>query len=355
MPLTGNKGEWAEIYTFFKLLAEGKIYAADENMIKLEDIYFPILKIIREEVIGQVYDYKTGDKIRIYLNNEYMSEVDIIDFVRQSDYLFKQIHNSNVSSFQIEETEAFMHTIYVRRIKEPGTHKADILMQIQEIYTGMVLKSGFSIKSDFKSKAHLINASEATNFIYEIVGFDDKKMNTVNLIDSDDKIIKKMNYIKYNSNQIKFVSPFRITTKKNLTMVDSLLAPLIANALLYHYFEGVNLCSEIVNLLEERDPLNYDNHGVYTYKIKKLFSACALGLKIGQEWDGIEEANGGYIVVKNNGEILAYHIYNRNVFENFIFCNTKFERGSTSKHKYCIVYKENEKYYIKLNWAVRFK
>jgi HpaII restriction endonuclease. len=32
MKLRGNKGEWSEIYTFLKLLADGKLYAADENL-----------------------------------------------------------------------------------------------------------------------------------------------------------------------------------------------------------------------------------------------------------------------------------------------------------------------------------
>ena len=35
MELKGNKGEWSEIYIFFKLLSDGKIYAADKNMEKI--------------------------------------------------------------------------------------------------------------------------------------------------------------------------------------------------------------------------------------------------------------------------------------------------------------------------------
>ena len=49
MGLTGNKGEWSEIYVLLRLLADGRIYAADENLQRLENVYFPILKIIREE------------------------------------------------------------------------------------------------------------------------------------------------------------------------------------------------------------------------------------------------------------------------------------------------------------------
>ena len=35
----GNKGEWAEIYIFLKLLADGKLYAADRNLKKIDDTY----------------------------------------------------------------------------------------------------------------------------------------------------------------------------------------------------------------------------------------------------------------------------------------------------------------------------
>ena len=42
--ITGNKGEWSEMYVLFRLLSQGKIHAADENVEKIEDIFFPILK-----------------------------------------------------------------------------------------------------------------------------------------------------------------------------------------------------------------------------------------------------------------------------------------------------------------------
>ena len=39
MALTGNKGEWSELYTFVKLLESGRLYAADENTNKLNNVY----------------------------------------------------------------------------------------------------------------------------------------------------------------------------------------------------------------------------------------------------------------------------------------------------------------------------
>lgn len=73
MGLTGNKGEWSEIYVLLRLLADGRIYAADENLRRLEKVYFPILKIIREEkdkekekVETHEYDLKEPGKYRYF-------------------------------------------------------------------------------------------------------------------------------------------------------------------------------------------------------------------------------------------------------------------------------------------------
>ena len=49
-----------------------------------------------------------------------------------------------------------------------------------------------------------------------------------------------------------------------------------------------------------------------------------------KEWDGQYEANGGYVIVKEDGDVLAYYIYNRGAFETYLLNNTKLERGSTS-------------------------
>ena len=94
---------------------------------------------------------------------------------------------------------------------------------------------------------------------------------------------------------------------------------------------------------------------MYEYKFKKFLCSCALGMKPAKKWDGLDEANGGYIIVKADGEILAYHIYNRNFFEQYLLDNTIFERASTSKHDYMQLYEKDGEMFIKLNLQVRFR
>jgi hypothetical protein len=45
--LTGNKGEWSEIYALFKLLGDKNLFAGDADLKKVENLFYPIIKIIR--------------------------------------------------------------------------------------------------------------------------------------------------------------------------------------------------------------------------------------------------------------------------------------------------------------------
>jgi hypothetical protein len=49
MNLTANKGEWSELYAFFKILSEKKLYSADESLTLVSNSFLKVLSIIRKE------------------------------------------------------------------------------------------------------------------------------------------------------------------------------------------------------------------------------------------------------------------------------------------------------------------
>ena len=71
-------------------------------------------------------------------------------------------------------------------------------------------------------------------------------------------------------------------------------------------------------------------------------------------WTGELDATGGYLVVKDDGEVLCYHIYNRNEFENYLIKNTKLETASSTRHEFGTVYENENNYFLKLNLQIRF-
>ena len=115
----------------------------------------------------------------------------------------------------------------------------------------------------------------------------------------------------------------------NLVLIDSNMDKIIAETLLYFYKDGISSYDEMVENLNGKNPMNYGNVNAYKYKFKKFLTAVALGMKPATVWDGLDEATGRYIVVTNEGNVLAYHIYNRNYFEEYFLKNTKYETAST--------------------------
>ena len=115
----------------------------------------------------------------------------------------------------------------------------------------------------------------------------------------------------------------------------------------------------MADCITKTNPLRYDTEQAspfYAYKIKHLLTSAALGMMPATAWSGKFDANGGYLVVKKDGEILCYHFYDRNRFEDYLFSNAYLERSSTSRHEYASIIKENDgTLSFKLNFQVRLK
>lgn len=353
--MSGNKGEWSELYAFLKLLSQGRVYAANERVEKIDDVYYPILKIMREENKGTTIDYVINEQeISIEMQSNVILTIPRSQFEDNANSLLQEIANHS-GSFELEEIAEFANGIKVTKIKAPSTDTTDISMQIEDIHTNFIRNVGFSIKSEVGHAPTLLNAGMTTNFIYKVSGISLEQLEEINAIDTRTKIKDRISKIIEYGGRMEYLGMNHDGFKRNLIMIDSNMPQLIGNMLLYFYTEDVKECDRLVEMLGKRDPLGYGDTVLYTYKFKKFLCSCALGMKPAKAWDGLDEANGGYIIVKADGEILAYHIYNRNFFEQYLLDNTILERASTSRHDYMNLYEENGEMFIKLNLQVRFR
>ena len=353
--MSGNKGEWSELYAFMKLLSQGRVYAANEKVEKIDDVFYPILKIMREEQKGHTIDYViTDENVNIEVQSKTIMTVTRKEMDDNANRLLQEIANHS-GSFELEEVAEFANGIKVTKIKAPSSDTTDISMQIEDIHTNYIRNVGFSIKSEVGNAPTLLNAGKTTNFIYKVTGITSEQAREINAIDTPTKIKDRVKAIKEFGGSISYAGMEHPGFRRNLIMVDSSMPQIIGNMLLYYYEEDVKECDKLVELTGERDPLGYGDAMMYEYKFKKFLCSCALGMKPAKKWDGLDEANGGYIIVKADGEILAYHIYNRNFFEQYLLDNTILERASTSRHEYMSLYEEAGEMFIKLNLQVRFR
>lgn len=359
-----NKGEWSELYAFIRLLKEGKIYAADEYVNRIENVYFPIIKIIREEIENEILDYKIENNIRIYKNNELIDEISVNEIADNSEVLFKRIFEGGKNesgAFEIPEIKAFLDKMKIQKVKAPSLEKVDMTMQIRDINTGYSPVVGFSVKSDVGSPPTLLNAGKNTRIRFKVNGISIKQMQEINAIDKTvEREYMKSRMVKLFelADSVEFDKVIDETFNENMIMIDSLLPEIFAEMVLMHYrtiSESIYDCEMLIRLLAEVNPMKYNRRENYRYKFKKMITASALGMTPGQEWNGLDTATGGYIIIKKDGAVLCYHLYNRNYFEEYLIKNTQFDRPSASKFDYGYLYEENGDTYIDLNVQVRFK
>jgi hypothetical protein len=357
--LTGNKGEWSEIYVFLKLLAEGRLNAADANLNAIPNVYYPIIKILRQEnTINR--EYRINGNIRIFdgENNELVN-LPIPYFVNRSQQLFNELRNAEGRSFAFEDIESFLNSIDIHSLTSLKTDKADIKVVVHDLNTGMQPKLGFSIKSMLGGNSTLFNPGNTTNFIYEITGgVGVLNIDEINSIEDIPKITNRIAAIRERGFDVKFKSIQSETLQLNLQLIDSDLPQILAELLLLKYStRGLALLAPTLGQLTINNPLNFDlsqGHPFYEYKIKNFLTDSALGMTPATMWTGQYDATGGIIIVKENGELVCYHIYNRNEFQNYLLNNTRLEQASTSRYNFGDIYREDGRTFLKLNLQVRF-
>lgn len=351
-----NKGDWSEFYVLLYLLGTRELYAADEALERIATFCFPINKIIRNDKPTEQIDFVLDgiDTVNIYLNSELSRTMTSEQFQNEATALYHDILQGS-GSFNIPHAEAFLNDIGLERLAAPPTDVTDIKMELHDTNTGIDQVMGFSVKSYLGGAPTLLNASGATNFSYEVIGISDEQMADINAIETRNKIIDRVQRILELGGEISFHHTVNEVFAGNMMMIDSRMEDIISEMLYYSYTTNELDCKSIIEEMEENNPLNFPRRGIYTHKFKQFLCAKALGMDPASEWSGEDDANGGYIVAKSNGEVLAYHLYNRDKFKQYLFDNTKFERASTSRHGFASLYKDGDKMFINFNMQIRFK
>ena len=381
-PLSGNRGEWSEIYVFLRLLDTGKLDVADDKLNAIPNEFYRILEIIRKETSTSNNYIRKDDTVSIYVRNDETGEEEIFTypisvFAQKADNLLELIKSTSGRSFQLPPIASFLKELRVESIKDVG-HNRDITIKIEDFHTGMPQTLGFSIKSFLGGDSTLFNAGPGTNFIFEAVlpkgktiDCDEFNRNTYPITGRLRARIKSL--VEDYGATIKFKGVQSRCLFQNLEVIDGHMPQLLAHLLLINTTSGKTALNKCTELLTKLNPLGFNTqtHGnIYEYKVKRFLQDCAQGMTPETPWLGIYDATGGQIIVKEDGDIVCYHIYELNRFRDFLFNSTKFERPSTSEDdnnpghprpnaaknfNYGWLYEDDGHYFIKINLQVRSK
>ncbi len=394
---SANKGEWSELYAHLRLLADGKVFSGDENYNKIEDESFPIIKIFRREAREEndtIYIVDSAKKQILIQGNKEESVISQDQFASMANCLLQQIKSGSGSAFRVSKIYDFMRALNMHKVKASSIDKQDIRIVLHDMHVDRNREMGFSIKSRLGGKSTLFNSNaDGTNFRYQIEGdITDEQISYLNLISQYFRRTKNHHYTEeqvamqntafeslpeeYKNRKpaffsvwfsiledwgckLKYDNVVNSVFRNNLRNIDSLFHKVLAECLVKYYGHSIgNSVKAIIDSVAESDPCGIaDNDRVFWYELvmKRFLIIVALGMTGNTPWNGIYAANGGFLVVKEDGDIVCYHFYDRNQLENYLLNNTAFETPSTSRHKISMVYRDNDgKVYLKLNPQIRF-
>lgn len=360
MTIKGNVGEWSEIYTLLKVLGDETLFAGNESLERLEDVVYPVLKVLRTESTGKFEYTLNQNVVFVTSNGEELLNLPVQEFAKKAQRTLEKILENKKqknTTFSIPEIENFMEQIHCKSLKAASSQKTDITIVIHDEKTNQQPILGFSIKSQLGGASTLLNAGKTTNFKYKVNGLSKYQLDEINSISNPKKILKRISKIKELGGTFEFDKIINNVFSNNLILIDSLLPQIVSEIILNFYTTSATTLTDLVELLENKNPLGFDNsnkHLFYTYKIKKMLTDIALGMTPAKVWSGKYDATGGYLVVKDDGDILCYHLYNKNEFEDYLLSNTRLETASTTRYSFAELYEETEQFYFNLNLQIRF-
>jgi len=358
---TGNRGEWSEAYVFLKLLAEGILYAADRDLNKISTIVYPIVKILRSDA-EQDLEYKPNGLVKVVdaRTSDTLAEFSIADVGSWAKTLLSAIRDADGRSFEVPDIAHNLSSMRFNTLKASSSDKRDITIVVHDFRTGYDPTLGFSIKSMLGSPSTLLNPGKTTNFVFEIIGREitQSDLDVINAIDSPSKLKDRIKKIFDMGLGLTYRDIESEIFELNLRVIDSKMPEIVAEMLVLFHKEGKSQVSDLIERLSVENPLDFvleHSHRFYEYKVKSLLTDIALGMTPSKVWGGSYDATGGYIIVKKDGEVVCYHVYNKNEFQEYLVGSTRLDTASTLRYGYGAAYMKGLRAFIKLNLQIRFK
>jgi type II restriction enzyme len=355
----GNIGEWSELYALAYLLVRGGANAADENQKPITDLYFKVLEVI-------INSHNLQSELRYEINDETIlihEDEQLIERVTKSSVKFLMeklfcdlMSDSNRKTFSVDSGAKLMGLLHKKTISAGSSEReSDIQLIIADAQTGgPTPRFGFSIKSQLGQASTLLNSSGSTNLIYEIVPNSTLTQKALpDISDSPSSHPKNIRRIYEAGYVLKFHAYQSEVFYENLTYIDSQMPQNLAEVLLQSYlrddlkdFSRVSELAFPPALKSSQQPL---------FKLQEFLGAVSMGLRPNAPWKGNSSKFKGLIVIKIDGEIVFYYLNSRLNFERYLYQGVRFERPSTSRHKYGYIFSESGRNFIKLNLQIRFK
>ena len=356
MAFEATKKEWGELYAFFRLLSDGHVCAGTPDCKKNESQCIPVAMIQREEHDGTRQYHIEGDEIHIVGENM-DKRIPREDFGIVADLVFQGIKNSRENDVTSPDgVEEFLDEVAIFDLEAKTDDRTDFSVAFYDASAPLV---GFCVRSRLGLMIPLIDGGRSANFKFEQTGvrFAGPTVNKINAEGEEDDVASRMLMIERLGGVLKYNDVADKVFRSNLAMIDLHMARVLAEMTRLMWLDGTTKVSELTEAVKKINPLKIKDelitkHGYYEFKIKEFLLALATGMRPAKLYNGTDSAIAGFFFVTGDGEVLCYQRAWRQTFVDFLFNNSRLEKGSTEKDKYGYLERENNAYYFKLNLKI---
>ncbi len=372
MAFSATKRELGELYTFFRLLADGNVSLGTPS-VELSDVTWPVAMIQRMEHDGARRYYIEPTDVRIVYGEvdkhtgKFSPKSDIKEvcfpreeFADASAFvwtLMKEGRPASDGSDGIEvpdELEAFLDEVRIYDLEAKTEDRTDFSVAFWHPDAPL---TGFNVRCRLSPMNPLLDGGRTANLKFEQTGvkFAVPTVNKVNALpESPTEVTERMLLIERLGGVLKYADVADKVFRSNLLMIDLHFPRMLAEMVRALHLEGISRVSELTEYIKQLNPLKIKDelihkHHYYEHKMKQFLLALALGMRPAKIYNGTDSAVEGILFVDAKGQVLCYHNNNRQVLADFLYQNTRFEKGNVDKDKYGFLERENGVYYFKLN------
>jgi type II restriction enzyme len=367
MAFEATKRELGELYTFFRLLADGKVSLGTPQARKDETKCWPVALIQREEHDGTRRYYIEQGNVRIVsgaIEKEGTfvvadKEEQVIpreDFGGAAEFILELLKTtSGTDAIEVPEgLEAFLDAVNIYDLEAKTEDRTDFSVAFWHPEAPL---TGFNVRCRLSSMNPLLDGGRTANLKLEQSGvkFATPTVNKVNALpESPTEVAERMLMIERLGGVLKYSDVADRVFRCNLLMIDLHFPRMLAEMVRMMHLDGIARISELTERIKEINPLKIkdeliNKHGFYEFKMKQFLLALAFGMRPAKIYNGTDSAVEGILLVDAEGEVLCYHKSEHRTFADFLFLNTRLEKGSVDKDKYGFLEKENGVYYFRLN------
>ena len=185
----------------------------------------------------------------------------------------------------------------------------------------------------------LLDGGRAANLKLEQSGvkFATPTVNKINALpESPNEVAERMMMIERLGGVLKYADVADRVFRSNLLMIDLHFPRVLTEMVRIMHLDGISRISELTEVIKQMNPLKIkdeliNKHKFYEFKMKQFLMALVLGMRPAKIYNGLDSAVEGILLVDGNGEVLCYHKSEKQIMEDFLFLNTRLEKGSLEK------------------------